>query len=80
MYYRVSPVGAPKDQLATTNWTLVNPNADIATYEDPNVFFGADYTITPSSSFDKAQIKIVMRSTEQSLVPTIKQLRLIAAT
>jgi hypothetical protein len=80
VYYRVTAVGAPKDQLASTNWTLVNPNASIATYEDPNTFFGADYTITPSSAFDKAQLKIVMRSAESSLVPTIKQLRLIAAT
>jgi hypothetical protein len=80
LYYRVSAVGAPKDQMVNSNWTLVQPNAAIATYEDPNTFFGADYTITPASAFDKAQIKIVMRSTESALVPTIKQLRLIAAT
>ena len=66
-------------QLQTTKYTLLNPDSAIPKVELGNTAFSdVNYTLTGMAAFDSIVVKIVMRSTNSSAVPLIKDLRFIA--
>lgn len=75
VYYRLSSSGSTTD-LSKVPYTLVNSDAII-----PNsftAFTDVNYTLTNLVPFDGISLKIVMKSTNSSMVPRIKDLRVIA--
>ena len=82
LYYRVLTSGSAADMNATT-WTLASSTASIGINDNPGVFEEVQYDIDPlgaNVSFGSMQFKIVLRSTNTSTVPTVKDFRAIAAT
>jgi len=83
MYYRTDQSDDSADgTLLTSDWSLVAPVSSIKIDDNPTIFREYEYlvggntgTMTP---FDQYQIKIVMRSTNSSKVPVIRDLRTIA--
>jgi hypothetical protein len=66
-------------QLSTTKYTLVSPDSTIAKVELGNkIFSDINYTLTGIAAFDTIVVKIVMKSTNSSAVPLVKDLRIIA--
>ena len=73
-----------EDGIQTASWRsdIVEAEANVPSDENPTVFRDYEYlvggtegTMTPFSTF---QVKVVMRSTNSSRVPTIQDLRVIA--
>lgn len=64
------------------SWTIIDPEEQIQSDEDPNVFRDYSYLIGGSGgfgvSFDKLSIKIVMKSTNAAKPPVFQDLRVIA--
>ena len=82
LYYRVLTSGAAAD-MNDTAWVLAASTATIPINDNPGVFTEAQYDIDPlgaNVSFGSMQFKIVLRSTNNSTVPTVKDFRAIAAT
>lgn len=78
VYYRTSPVGSSVN-LDTVNWVLFNPDSTIPKVENGNdSFFDVDYSMDNLAPFDAMAIKLVMKSTNTSAIPRIKDLRIIA--
>ena len=66
-----------------TTYTLATPTATIPINDNPGVFNEVQYDIDPlgtNVSFGSMQFKIVLRSTNTSTVPTVRDFRAIAAT
>lgn len=78
VYYKNAPVGSAGTALDTALWTLLLPIAPLGVFDNATSFFGAQYSFTGITLFDRLQVKIVLRSGDTSAVPTVKQLRLIA--
>ena len=77
VYYKTS-LGDSK-QLATTKYTLLNPDSTFPEVDLGNpAFSDVSYTLTNMPAFDGIVLKIVMLSTNTSAVPLIKDLRIIA--
>ena len=82
LYYRVLEAGSLADMNDTT-YTLATPTATIPINDNPGVFNEVQYDIDPlgtNVSFGSMQFKIVLRSTNTSTVPTVRDFRAIAAT
>ena len=82
LYYRVLTSGSQSD-MNDTAYTLASPTKSININDNPSVFEEVQYDIDPlgaNVSFGSMQFKIVLRSTNTSTVPTIKDFRAIAAT
>ena len=82
LYFRVLTSGAQAD-MNDTAFTLATPTASIGINDNPSIFEEVQYDIDPlgaNVSFGSMQFKIVLRSTNTSTVPTIKDFRAIAAT
>jgi hypothetical protein len=82
LYFRVITSGA-ETPITETAWTLATPTATIPINDNPSVFTEAQYDIDPlgaNVSFGSMQFKIVLRSTNTSTVPKVKDFRAIAAT
>jgi hypothetical protein len=78
VYYKTNNVGSvtPFDQV---NYTLVSSDSVIINYDNStNLFQDITYSLTDLPSFDAASVKIVMKSTNTSAVPIIKDFRMIA--
>ena len=78
VYYKTNSVGAetPFDQL---NYTLASPDSVIINYDNfTEIFQDITYSLPNLPSFDAASVKIVMKSTNTSAVPIIKDFRMIA--
>ena len=64
------------------NWNEISPEENVQSDEDPGVFRDYTYLIGGqqgfSTPFDKFIIKIVMKTTNNALVPAFKDLRVIA--
>lgn len=75
LYYRLSSDGADLPET----WVKASPVAQ-SKYLGEDQFFGMEYNIKSSIPFNSAQVKIVMNSSNTSIVPSIKQLRMIAST
>ncbi len=77
VYYKTC-VG-DKTKLTTTKYTLATPDSNLVKVQNGNEsFYDCDYTIDNMAPFDNIVVKIVMKSTNSSAVPRIKDLRVIA--
>ena len=77
VYYKVC--SGDSKQLATTKYTLLNPDSTLVKVDLGNTAFSdANYTLTGMPAFDSIVVKIVMKSTNSAAVPLIKDLRIIA--
>ena len=77
VYYKTSLGNS--GNLATTKYTLANPVSTPVKVENGNeTFYDVDYSIADLDPFDAVQVKLVMKSTNSSAVPRIKDLRIIA--
>ena len=77
VYYKTC-VG-DKNKLVTTKYTLANPDSALVKVQNGNdKFYDCDYTIENMTPFDNIVVKIVMKSTNSSAVPRIRDLRVIA--
>ena len=82
LYFRVLTSGS-EAEMNDTAYTLATPTASIPINDNPSVFTEVQYDIDPlgaNVSFGSMQFKIVLRSTNTSTVPTVKDFRAIAAT
>ena len=79
LYWRVVDGGSSVD-INTVAWTLAPPNTPIAINDNPAVFREIQYEIDPAGSFGTMQFKIVMRSSNSSTPPLVKDFRAIAST
>ena len=79
VYYRVATEGV---NIGEVDWTEVGQEVPVPSDENPSVYREYRYLIGGLSgalpAFTKYQVKIVMRSTNSSKVPQIKDLRVIA--
>jgi hypothetical protein len=77
VYYKTS-LGST-GTLDKTKYTLATPVTPATKVENGNeTFYDVDYSITGLNPFDAIQVKLVMKSTNTSAIPRIKDLRIIA--
>jgi hypothetical protein len=77
VYYKTS-LGST-GTLDKTKYTLASPVSAPTKVENGNEsFYDVDYSLTNLVPFDAVQVKLVMKSTNSSAVPRIKDLRIIA--
>jgi hypothetical protein len=77
VYYKTS-LGST-GTLDKTKYTLATPVIPAVKVENGNeAFYDVDYAITGMNPFDAIQVKLVMKSTNTSAIPRIKDLRIIA--
>ena len=78
VYYKLSPAGFSGD-FNSINYTKFAPDyTPTKTQIGTNIFSDIDYTLEGLIPFDAVKVKIVMRSTNTSAVPRVKDLRIIA--
>lgn len=76
VYYKIGTNGT---DLSTVNWTLFNPDSIMPkTAIGSDAFYDVDYTASDLSPFNIITVKLVMKSTNTSAVPRVKDLRIIA--
>ena len=79
VYYKVADQEDDFDQI---DWTEIDPEENVRSDDNPAVFRDYTYLVGGTkgfgTTFDKFIIKIVMKSTSSALVPTFKDLRVIA--
>jgi hypothetical protein len=77
VYYKTS-LGST-GTLDKTKYTLATPVVPAIKVENGNeTFYDVDYSLNNLNPFDAIQVKIVMKSTNSSAIPRIKDLRIIA--
>jgi hypothetical protein len=77
VYYKTS-LGST-GTLDKTKYTLASPVSAPTKVENGNEsFYDVDYSLTNLVPFDAVQVKLVMKSTNSSAIPRIKDLRIIA--
>jgi hypothetical protein len=74
VYYKTS---ASEDDLDNSSWVLSSPVEPIP-YTDSNTFNESEYIIDPTGTFSAFKVKIVLRSSDSSKIPTCKDLRIVA--
>lgn len=74
VYYKTATVGSTTS-FDKVNYTLLSPDTAII---NNNSFNDISYSASNLPTFDAVQLKIVMKSTNSSAVPRIKDLRVIA--
>jgi hypothetical protein len=79
LYWRVVEGGSSTD-ITTVGWTYATPIIDVPINDNPSSFPEVQYEIDPTGSFGTMQFKIVLRSTNSSTVPQVKDFRAIAST
>jgi hypothetical protein len=82
LYWRVVEGGSSAD-ISTVAWsatTITQEPASIPINDNPSVFKEIHYHIDPAGSFGTMQFKIVLRSSNSSTVPLVKDFRAIAST
>ena len=82
LYYRTGAIGDDSD-LTTTSFTAASVDADPGKSIDENQYKEYEYNIgataaTTLPEFNAFQVKIVMNSTKQNIVPKIRDLSVIA--
>lgn len=79
VYYKTSVVGSSV-QFESVNYTKVNPDRPIVNFSNfTDRFIDIEYSQDNLETFDAVQVKLVLKSTNSSEVPRIKDLRVIAA-
>jgi hypothetical protein len=64
--------------IDTLNWVLVSPLEQIPFSDNTEEFIESEFVIAPGTDFSVFAIKVVLRTTNSSRVPTCKDLRAIA--
>lgn len=82
VYYKLLESGSDAD-FQTIDWTLVNPdNGEIPIGDNPNLFSEIEYTLDEADiggiEFSAFAVKIVLRSSNTSIVPRLKDFRAVA--
>lgn len=78
VYYKVSPAGNPTD-FTVVPYTLMSFDTPIVYVQNGNTtFFDINLSAENLPAFDALQLKLVMKSTNTSAVPRIKDFRVIA--
>jgi hypothetical protein len=78
VYYKTAVVGS-NAAFETLPFTLMNPDASIINASNSSEqFFDIAYSSNNMDSFDGVQLKLVLKSTNSSEIPRIKDLRIIA--
>ena len=79
VYYRTAP---GDEDIGSISWTLTTPETPLIGDSNPNTFREYRYLVGGTAgtldSFNKFQIKIVMKSSNSSKVPVFRDLRTIA--
>ena len=78
LYYKVIGAGSD-DSMDDLSWTYVAPDS-AAPANNYGQFEEIEYNITPADNFGSMMFKIVLRATNSSRVPRVKDFRAIAAT
>ncbi|HET8688830.1 MAG TPA: DUF4815 domain-containing protein [Methanosarcina sp.] len=76
LYYRTASNGAKTSGLT---WKLASPVNPVGYASSNASFLAAEYLISDLVPFTSVQIKIVMKSTVSNIVPSFKNIRLIAS-
>ncbi len=80
VYYRTN--GGDNDELLLADWVLATKENLIPSDENPAIFRDYEYLIGGQGgtmeAFDQFQMKVVMRSTNNSKVPVFRDLRILA--
>ena len=77
VYYKTSANGSTLE-FSDTNWALMNPEKPLVRVENGNpTFTDIDYSLEDMIPYDAVQIKLVLKSTNSSAVPLVKDLRII---
>lgn len=77
VYYKTCT--GENSQLNSTKYTLATSDSSIVKVElGDDKFYDAEYTLTDMAPFDTIVVKLVMKSTNSSAVPRIKDFRVIA--
>lgn len=78
VYYKISPTGSTNN-LNQSNWVLLSADSNLPKVEIGNPkFTDIDYSKDNLIPFDIISVKIVMKSSNSSASPSIKDLRIIA--
>ncbi len=78
VYYKVGAVGS-NAEFSTLNWTALSSDAPIVyAQQGSDRFTDMTFSTGNITAFESIQIKLVMKSTNTSAVPKIKDLRVIA--
>ena len=78
VYYKIGAVGATAE-FSAVNWIPLNSDAPIIyTQQGSDQFIDMTFSTGNIAAFDSIQVKLVMKSTNSSAVPRIKDLRVIA--
>jgi len=77
LYYKTLPAGSDLN-FDDQGWTIDTPETAIPD-NDGGAYNEAHYSITPTDKFGSFAIKIVLRTTNSSYVPSIKDFRAIAS-
>ena len=78
LYYKVLGAGSD-NSMNDISWTLVNPD-DAISSNNYGQFEEVEYNVTPGDNFGSMMFKVVLRSSNSSSVPKVKDFRVIAAT
>jgi len=77
VYYKT--ILGSSGNIDKTKYTLATPISTPTKVENGNErFYDVDYSLNNLNPFDTVQVKLVMKSTNTSAVPRIKDLRIIA--
>jgi hypothetical protein len=78
VYYKTNPAGSTS-VMENINYTLMTSDATVANYDNStNKFVDVSYSLDNIPAYDALLIKIVMKSTNSSEVPRIRDLRIIS--
>lgn len=78
VYYKTAVVGS-NSEFASVPYTLMSSDAPIINASNSSEkFFDISYSANNMASFDGVQLKLVLKSTNSSEIPRIKDLRIIA--
>ena len=69
---------ATDEGLSSAQWTEVLVDSTVPSDENASVFREYEYTVEAADPFTAFQVKVVMKSTNSSKVPTVRDLRVIA--
>lgn len=76
VYYKTTTTTSGKT-MDEINWTKMTPTVPIVKTSDSRVFTDVDYEVENLPQFNVVAIKIVMRALNSSVIPAIKDLRVI---
>jgi hypothetical protein len=78
VYYKTSAIGSTSS-FDTTNWELMTPDQPIVNVQNGSErFIDTAFSVQADAAFDAIQVKLVMKSTNSSAIPRVRDLRVIA--